>query len=380
MIFHRPFRNPVLVFTLCFWGSTHLAQGLEDLLRQAEERIRADDAAAAESLLRQALDLFGDDPALLSSLGRLYQNQSKYRESIVVLQKLLRRAPVYPEANLAIGVSHYALGEFDAAIEALQKELVGNPKSRETRYYLALSLDASHRKLEAIEQLETLLKDSPQDAQALYQLVRTYKAGTLQAFQRLTRLAPESDFVLALRAEINADNNRLNEAVDGYRRVAKTNPNFPGIHFALGETYWRMAKSDEAMQELKLALREDPSDALANYYVADLLVKEQRISEAIEHLRTSVKGNPKLMEAHFLLGKTLLAQGDAQESLKHLQAAASLDPLHKPSHYQLSQAYARLNNAQKSREHLETFERLTRQSKEDMEEKLRAAPSPGADK
>jgi hypothetical protein len=54
---------------------------------------------------------------------------------------------VYPEVNLFIGISYYALNQFSDAIVALNHELAANPKDRESRYYLALALDALDRKL-----------------------------------------------------------------------------------------------------------------------------------------------------------------------------------------------------------------------------------------
>ena len=168
-----------------------------------------------------------------------------------------------------------------------------------------MALDASDRKLEAIQQLETLLTDNPQDTQALYQLVRYYKLAAHGAFNRLSKAAPDSEFLLALRAETNAENNKSKEAIEQYKQVLVKNPEFPGIHFALGEIYWKMAQYDPAMKELKLALDEEPSHPIGNYYVGDILAKELKYDDAISHLRLAVAGNPKLMQAQFSARKML---------------------------------------------------------------------------
>jgi predicted Zn-dependent protease len=208
------------------------------LLTQATERIRSNDLAGAETILRDGLSAFGDLPDLLKVLGTVYQRQQRFQESIDIFRKVLKRAPVYPEVNLFMGISYYALNQFRDAIAALNAELAANPKDRESRYYLALALDALDHKLEAIQQLEKLLVENPQDTQALYQLVRSYKAATHGAFNRLSKLSPESEFVLALRAETNAENDKSKEAIEQYKQVLVKNPEFPGVHFALGEVYW----------------------------------------------------------------------------------------------------------------------------------------------
>src|SRR5205814_8948983 len=65
-------------------------------------------------------------------------------------------------------------------------------------YYLALALHASDRNLEAIQQLEALLAEHPDDVAALYQLVLFDRGGAQEASQRVVRVAPDSEWSLAL--------------------------------------------------------------------------------------------------------------------------------------------------------------------------------------
>ena len=183
--------------------------------------------------------------------------------------------------NLFLGISYYALNLFDKAVAAFNTELVANSKDRQTRYYLALALYASDQKLEAIKQLEGLVTDNPNDAQASYQLARFYKISAQQSIQRLATLNPDSQWDHALKGEIYADNDKSAEAIREFRETLKKDPNFPGVHFALGQIYWKMSQAAQAEEELRLALSEDPNHPFANYYLADLLVKDQRFEEAL---------------------------------------------------------------------------------------------------
>ena len=141
--------------------------------------------------------------------------------------------------NSLLGISYYALNKFDKTIEATQKELTGNPKDRQARYYLALALSASGRLLEAIQQLEILLKDDPQNVAILYQLAVDYKVAAQRSAENLAKLYPDSEFTHAIRAEVLADNFRFEEAIKEFKEVIRKNPNFPGIHVALGQVYWQ---------------------------------------------------------------------------------------------------------------------------------------------
>src|SRR5438128_3315669 len=206
---------------------------LESLLSQAVEQEKGRDFAGAEKTYRQALLISPDDSEILKRLGVVCQEQGKYDESIKVFQEILKRAPVYPGVNLLSGISYYALNQFDQAAESMKKELAADPKDRQARYYLSLALHSSNRNLEAIQQLESLLADHPDDVPALYQLALFYKDGAQEASQQVAKLAPDSEWYLALRAEAFADNGHLDEAIQQNKTVLSKNPSYPGMHFTL---------------------------------------------------------------------------------------------------------------------------------------------------
>jgi tetratricopeptide (TPR) repeat protein len=339
-------------------------QAQDTLLSQAAELARNKDYAGAEKAYRQALLTAPDDPEILKALGMVFQAEAKYPESIEVFQTILKRAPLYPGVNSLLGVSYYALKNFEKTIEATQNELTGNPKDRQARHYLALALSASGRIFEAIQQLEGLRADNPQDVEVLYQLVVDYRAATQQAGERLARLYPESEFTHAVDGEVYADNGRLDEAVLEFKDVLAKNPNFPSIHFALGQAYWRKRDSENATEQLKLALQEDPNQPMANYYLGDILTDRKEYLQAIPRLRIAIGAYPEMAQAYFLLGKCYAGAGESPRALEAFNKALNLDPNYKEVHYQLHELYARLGEPAKSQAHLQTFERLVKEGQD----------------
>jgi tetratricopeptide (TPR) repeat protein len=336
-------------------------QAPERLLTQAAELTRTKDYAGAERLYRQALLAAPDDPEILKALGVVCQAQGKYDEAIDVFHAILKRAPLYPGVNSLLGISYYALKNFDKTIEATQKELTGNPGDRQARHYLALALSASGRLFEAIQQLESLRVDDPQNVEVLYQLVVDYRAATQQAGERLAKLYPDSDFTHAIDAEVYADNGRLDEAILEFKEVLRKNPDFPGIHLALGQAYWRKRDSENALEQLKVVLQEDPSQPLANYYLGDILSDRQKYLHAIPHLRITLANYPEMTQAYFLLGKCYTGAGDSPRALEAFNKALELDPNYKEVHYQLYELYARLGDKEKSQAQLQIFEKLVKE-------------------
>jgi tetratricopeptide (TPR) repeat protein len=342
-------------------GASPRPQAPTALLSHAAELEKAQDHAGAEKIYRQALLESPDDPEVLKALGAICQEQGKFDESIEFLQRILKRAPLYPGVNSLLGVSYYALNQFDKTIEVTQTELRGNPKDVPARYYLALALTSTGRFVEAIHQLESLSADEPQNLAVQYQLVVDYKSAGQQAGQRLAKMAPGSEFTHALKAETFSDEGRLDEAILEFKEVLRINPDFPGVHFALGEIYWRKMDTAKATELLQLALQEDPNQPLGNYYVGDMLVEQRKFQDAMPHLKIALSVYPELARAHFLMGKCYAGTGELQAALQEYNGALKLFPDFKEAHFQLYQLYARLGDKEKSQEHLRISEKLTRE-------------------
>jgi predicted Zn-dependent protease len=189
-------------------------------------------------------------------------------------------------------------------------------------------------------------------------LIRFLKATTLQAIDQLGNLDQNSVYMLVLKAESHTQGQDYNMAIDEYHQVLALDPNFPGIHFALGEDYYGKVDFPNAEKELRLALQEDPNHPKANYYLADILVKGGRLNEAVPLLELSVPADPGFMKGYFLLGKCYAAQGKLPEALKLLEKATEMEPDDKNVHYQLAQLYTKLNEPAKSQEQMQIFQKL----------------------
>lgn len=348
-------------------SSRILAQGspsLDEYFRRAKELETREDYLGAEKIYLEAASTFPQQPEVLKRLGLVYQTELKFAESIDTFQKVLQQAPLYPEVNFFLGLSFFGMNQLEKAIEGFNKELEINPKYRRANYYLALVYRSQNRIAESLRQYEILLRQDPSDKEALYQVVRLLKSATVTAIKQLGDLDPNSDFVLVLKAEGFADEEKYSDAIEKYQEVLVKNPNFPGLHFAIGEAYYKNLDYPNAEKELRLALKEDPNLPIANYYVADILVKAHRIEEALPLLEIVVAANPQFMMAYFQLGKCYAAQGKLTEALKPLLKAVELEPKDKMVHYQLAQLYGRLKQADKQQYHLELFQKLNVQERE----------------
>ena len=334
-------------------------QTLESLLTQAKELEQSENYAGAEKLYQQALASFPDQPEVLKRLGILYQTQLRFPESVELLQKALSRAPGYPEASFFLGMSYFGMGDRDKALASFDNELKTNPGYRRAHYYAAVVLQSMNRKAEAVPHLEALVRQDPKDAKAWYALARLYRSLGLDAFTRLALLDPDSAQVHALKAETYADNDRPADAIREYREVLRRQPDFPGMHFTLGELLYRQPDFPQAEKELRLALQEDPGHPAANYYLADILLTENRPAEAIPFLQAAVDTDPNFAKGYEALGRCYRVSGEPEKALPVLLRAVELDPGSKSTHFQLAQTYAALKDTEKQNHHMAIVARLT---------------------
>ncbi len=349
------------------------AATVEGFLAQAGEREKSGDYAGAEKVYRQALAEFPDQPEVLKHLGIIYQTELNFPESIEVFQKALLSSPQYPEVNFYLGLSFLGLNQYDKALEYFNAELKFHPEYRRAHYYAGQALLAEGRKGEAIQHFDTLVKENPNDTKVWYELARLYRSMAVQAYNRLAIIDPDSALLHALRAEGDAEDLRFPEAITEYEEVLKKQPDFPGVHFALGEIYFKLFKPTEAEPELKLALQEDPNNPPANYMLGQILLRNKKAAEALPLLQVAAAGDPAFMKAHLELGKCYLEMGRLQEAVQALARAAELAPHSWEPHGLLAEAYTRLNDEEKRRAELAIIEKLRRERDEKVQGAMESA-------
>src|SRR5204863_4220142 len=157
---------------------------------------------------QEAANNYPNQPEILKRLGIVYQTELKFGESIETFERVLQGAPQYPEVNFYIGLSYFGLNQFEKAIEAFNKELEANPKYRRAHYYTAQAYQSLNRTADAARQYENLLQEDPADKKVLFQLIPLLKSATVQAIKQLRYLDPDSDFMLVLKAESYAEDEK----------------------------------------------------------------------------------------------------------------------------------------------------------------------------
>jgi eukaryotic-like serine/threonine-protein kinase len=107
-----------------------------------------------------------------------------------------------------------------------------------------------------------------------------------------------------------------------FNRAIAAGAGLASVHFHYGLDFLTpRGRLEEALRELRQALRLDPLSPIVHTAVGGCLYRMRRWDEAAENLRVTLRKNPGFGHAHWSLGRVLLEQGRPDEALACFQHA-----------------------------------------------------------
>ncbi len=248
-----------------------------------------------------------------------------------------------PQAGLFLALTKAAMGECDAAIPELAKAFSGGRERRLAGLSLAQCHIAAKRFAEAGAVVAPLEKEFPADADVLYVSANYHMKAWNDAIYRMYQKAPASYRVDQLSAEVFETQGKYAEAIAEYRKAIEKNPKAIDLHYRLGRALLLQshdaANLDQALKEFAAELSLNPSDAVAEYQVAQILVSQQKKSEAAAHFERAAELRPDFPEALIAVAKLRSDGKRYPDAIMLLQRAIKLQPRSETAHYNLMMAY-----------------------------------------
>jgi len=141
-------------------------------------------------------------------------------------------------------------------------------------------------------------------------------------------------------------------------------------------------QSEELLVE-KLArfARQQPENALANYYYAVSLWKRRKIpsnSESVAQveslLQKAMRLDPKLGATYLQLGIVYADRQDFGKAIPAYQKAIEVAPQLEEAYYRLSQAYTKTGNRLEAQKQLQLYDQVSKKTAEEVERERREMP------
>lgn len=260
--------------------------------------------AEAKAELQQALDL---DPTLLWAhfyLAKVYIDQGRYDRAKEELETGLQERPNVPHFLSLLGETNRKMGHPDVAIQLNRQALKEDPNLTPAYYYIALAYMDLKKDDEAIEALERSIS-SPYVAPEMYLTL-----GSLYARKK-----------------------RYQEGEELCKKAVALDPSRPEAHINLAQMYNLRGASDQALQELKLALdgKSFPTSPYYQQLQADAFFETGRAyqakrqpADALRAYRTALELNPNEARTHRQLAELCLQTGDYMSAYQHAKTAEKL--------------------------------------------------------
>ena len=227
----------------------------------------------------------------------------------------------------------------------VDKQLRYNGGMAEARCAMALDRDAV-----AIDAIQHLRREFPDDPEVLYISVHYFGELAMKASQELAAKAPTSPQARRLEAENFESQSKFDEAAGIYKGILDQNPNMPGIHYRLGQLLLSKAgdagPTEEARAEFEKELQVDPHSASSEFVLGELARRAGRWDEAARHFSRAAKLDVGFAEAYIALGMSLTSAGKFAEAIAPLETYVKMEPSDPTGHYQLALAYRRTGNSE----------------------------------
>jgi len=188
-----------------------------------------------------------------------------------------------------------------------------------------------------------LQKQFPADADVLYEAARLHMKAWNDVVFRMFQKTPASYRVNQISAEIFEIQGRYPEAIGEYRKAIEKSPAAINLHFRLGRALLMQSHSPEALtaarKEFEDELRLNPSDAVADYEIGQILLIENKSQDAALWFERAVAASPDFVEALLAVAKIRAEAKRPADAIQLLERAVRLQPANEAAHYNLMLAY-----------------------------------------
>jgi tetratricopeptide (TPR) repeat protein len=302
---------------------------------------------------RRALSINPNMPAVQLDLGLSLYKSGDLRGAITNFAPLLKRVPgSSPEAIrlvTLIGLAHYGLGEYAAAVPYLKKAAAADSANLALRMTLAQSCLSSKQ----------------------YQCV-------LDVYREILAINPNSAEADVLAGEAYDELKNDAGALEQFQAAVKADPRLPNVHFGYGYLLWKASRYSDAQEEFRAELSNNPENPLALAYLGDTMIKLNHSGEAMPYLQHALRLEPSLAIAQVDLGIVYENAGRKSDALRELKSAEKLTPDDPVVHWHLGRLYQSLGqkaDAQKEFEKTRNLQNATQQSLREQMHQAEAKPS-----
>lgn len=300
---------------------------------------------AAVKDLQQLISREPNNAVIRYNLGRAYHSRGELDAARTQYAEAVKASRYLTAARLGLGQIALARNEPGKAVSEADEILAYDPSNLPARILRVNGLMASGNNNQARIDINTYLKDTPDNPDLRYQLAivnfidRRFQEAE-QQFRALQQKFPNDLRLLFAIAEVMLRTNRQADAMRMVQEAWRKNPDQPGLKLAVANTAMRVNQLDLAEQHLRDLLAKNPGDVDLSMRLAEVLRRRQRLPESLDLLKQAYARNPAFPGLALQLALTHEAMGDWRSAVPLYEAILKQDPNHLIALNNLAYRYA----------------------------------------
>ncbi len=251
--------------------------------------------------LNRALTLDSMDIDSYHLLADVYLDYYNSRMAINTLYKAVEYFPERIPTLLKLVEFQYILKFYDPAKQTIARIMTLDPQNAEGLFWAGMIHREEGNPVAAIKRFQEATEQDPDLIDAWIEcgklLSQEKKPLALRYFETAVRLDSTSDHARHALAEYLQDQGRLQDALDVYRELVLRNPQYADALYNSGLIYLEMDSLLDARKQFDMALKVDPTRAMA--YFARGNVQEQLgdLQAAISDYQQALLLDPSMARA-----------------------------------------------------------------------------------
>jgi tetratricopeptide (TPR) repeat protein len=290
-------------------------------------RLLATNPSMAAAQAQEILKVMPGQPQALLLLGRAFQKQGDASGAITAFEALTKSQPGLADAQYELGLASAVAGKLDPAIAALKRALRLDPNHidawRALGDALALAGDDEGSADAYAQQIKASVRD-PQLLEAAAALCDGKLAAAERALRDFLKKNPTDPAAIRMLAETGARLGRLEDAENLLARCLELAPSFSAARHNYALILHRRAKSEEALREVNLLLKEDPRNPNYRVLKPAILVGLGDHRQAIECYESLLAEHSRQPKSWMSYGHALKTVGRQEESIAAYRKSIAL--------------------------------------------------------
>lgn len=315
----------------------------QDACADGDRALAASQWAAANDAYQRCLQV-NPVPAVYSNLGIALAHMGRMDDAVHSYAKALELEPGNTHVEFNLAVALLRAGEYAQAADHLKhlQRTDNDPRYDELLAFCYYHLASYPLAARAAERVYAAHPDDAANALILgstYTRMHLYdKALPLITFALKAAGSAEGHLILA---QTLIGMHQYRPAQTELEQIVKTEPNFPGLHEAMGEVYVGTERAHDAEAEFTLALQQDPDDYEANYLLGRLKRFDDNVAEANHYYDIADRLHPHSPEIAYERAEIAIKEHRYADAIPLLEYVTRTEPEEAQALLLLAKAYQR---------------------------------------